>query len=45
MNKHAIVTGASRGVGLAIAKYFAKQGYDLSLIARDLNRLEKAKID
>ncbi len=36
----AIVTGASRGIGKAVAKYFAEQGYDLALIARDPKRLE-----
>ena len=38
--KSAIVTGASRGIGLAIAKGLAKMGAKLSICARDPQRLE-----
>ncbi len=36
----ALVTGASRGIGLGIAMRLARQGYRLSVAARDAERLE-----
>jgi NAD(P)-dependent dehydrogenase (short-subunit alcohol dehydrogenase family) len=38
----AIVTGSSRGIGLAVATMLAKRGADLVLVARDPARLEAA---
>ncbi|RDV14985.1 SDR family NAD(P)-dependent oxidoreductase [Pontibacter diazotrophicus] len=39
----AVVTGASAGLGRAIVREFAKQGYDVGLLARGLDGLEGAK--
>jgi len=40
--RHALVTGAGRGIGLAVAVALAKQGARLTLVARDARSLEKA---
>jgi uncharacterized protein len=37
-----VVTGASRGIGLAIARRFAKAGCDVALLAREAAPLRKA---
>lgn len=39
---HAIVTGGSRGIGLAIAKHFAFEGASITLVGRDEARLQTA---
>jgi NAD(P)-dependent dehydrogenase (short-subunit alcohol dehydrogenase family) len=41
--KLAIITGASQGLGLEIAKHFAQQGASLVLCARNLQSLQKVK--
>lgn len=41
--KTAIVTGASTGIGKAIAVALAKDGYKVALVSRTKNRLEKTK--
>lgn len=39
----ALITGASSGIGRDIAKELSKRGYDLVLVARDLEKLNKVK--
>ena len=43
MAGHAIITGGSSGIGLATAKLLASRGVSVSLIARNVERLEAAK--
>ncbi len=40
-NRVVIITGASSGIGLALAKAFAKEGANLSLAARSIDKLNK----
>jgi 3-dehydrosphinganine reductase len=42
-NQHAIVTGGSSGIGKATAKLLARQGANISIIARDRSKLAIAK--
>jgi NAD(P)-dependent dehydrogenase (short-subunit alcohol dehydrogenase family) len=42
-NRNAIITGASRGLGLAIAKAYVKAGASVLLCSRDADALEKAR--
>jgi len=42
-SKSVILTGASRGIGFAIARYLLKGGHKLFLVARSVEPLEKLK--
>ncbi|WP_227985233.1 SDR family NAD(P)-dependent oxidoreductase [Nocardia spumae] len=39
MTRTALITGASRGIGLGVAERLARQGYALTITARDAERL------
>src|ERR1035438_7102419 len=43
--KTAVVLGASGGLGRAIAKMLAEEGYALALVGRDIARLEATRGD
>ena len=43
--RSAIITGASMGLGLAMAKEFAASGADVAILARRPEVLEQAKAD
>jgi NAD(P)-dependent dehydrogenase (short-subunit alcohol dehydrogenase family) len=44
-NKIVVITGGSRGLGLAMAREFARQGARLALLARDAEELQRAAAD
>ena len=45
MSRIAVVTGAGAGVGRAVVEEFALQGYDVGLLSRDKDRIERAAAD
>ena len=40
MSSTVLITGASSGIGLEFARIFAREGYDLVLVARNMPKLE-----
>jgi NAD(P)-dependent dehydrogenase (short-subunit alcohol dehydrogenase family) len=40
-----VITGGSRGLGLVVARQLAAEGARLTLVARDIDELERARID
>lgn len=44
-NETALVAGASRGLGLQVARELARRGYRLTICARDGEELERARMD
>jgi short-subunit dehydrogenase len=45
MNRKAVVTGATKGIGRAIAETLASEGYDLAVCSRTEHQLEDLKKD
>ncbi|XP_035732012.1 3-ketodihydrosphingosine reductase-like [Vespa mandarinia] len=44
-NKHVVITGGSSGIGKSVAVVAAKHGAHVTIIARNVERLEKAKYE
>jgi short-subunit dehydrogenase len=42
MNEIVVITGAGAGVGRAVAAEFARHGFDMAILSRDAERLDKA---
>ena len=44
-DKSVLITGGSRGLGLVLARYFAREGAHLALVSRDKERLAAAQTE
>ncbi|GKB74406.1 3-dehydrosphinganine reductase TSC10A-like protein [Tanacetum coccineum] len=42
-SRHVFITGGSSGIGLALAKHSASEGARVTILARDLHKLQEAK--
>ena len=45
MSTTALITGASAGIGYEFSRIFAKNGYNLVLVSRNMERLERIAKD
>lgn len=45
INTFVVITGGSEGIGFELAKIFAKEGFSVILVARDIKKLEEAQIE
>ena len=45
MSSHAIVTGGSSGIGLAISRMLVRSGHTVTILARSAARLESARLE
>jgi NADP-dependent 3-hydroxy acid dehydrogenase YdfG len=45
MNRKAVITGATKGIGRAIAEALATEGYDLAVCSRNADDLDALKMD
>jgi 3-dehydrosphinganine reductase len=45
LTQHAIISGGSSGIGLALAKKLAATGYNVTILARDAVRLQAARLE
>jgi len=45
MKKTVLITGASSGIGYELGKIFARNGYNLIMVSRNLSKLEKVSCE